>query len=724
MSLEIKTGFMTAAQLEELEQKKKIGGVVVPKKTATVSSNGPKIDIATAQSKVGTDIKVTSPNPKPIVKQFTGSDVQSVLNDNRTPTNMTTGNDANNGVSAVLDGYRSNKKRFLQETINLASMNDADQAAQIQLLAKQFNIAPSLVQSNLDEMKRKSELMKIDFTTLQANSPILAEQLQNITFSSVAHDDLEPLGAIEAAFNFVVDGAANAFTGAANVPTNFKAGNAGTDYGQIGFAVLSNGGNFSESDTAEIARLKEIMSKKTSDSWLGDAGYVAGSFYEPLRDAGIKSTGTALTVAGATYVATLPYQGPFAFTPGPEDILAGGGAAVTGMAVAGPTFVTSLAQSAFQIEAGHSYLELRELGATHENAANIAFVVGTTNAALEMVGIKAVTAPWRKAWQGFVQKKVTNAITRRQLVGSVLGTYLAGIGVETGTEVLQEITAIMGEEFAKMQDEGIDVESLLASPEGQEELWHRLEEIFKTTARGMSILALPGAGVQYVSGSAEVSQSQQTTKLFEALSNGAVDSKLVERLPETAQEFIKAVTKDGAVDTVYIDHEKFNDYLNKRGIDPNSEEAKTFFQDLGIDEQLEEVAVTGGDIAIPIEKYTTNIANTDHHPDLAPHIRVNQDHWSANESENWVKNNPDYTANIVAIEKEADRIRNLSNTERETNIVYKEVFDQLVSQGTSREDATAQAALHSAFFEVMAEHTGTNPAELFKKQKLRDTKSL
>ena len=102
MSLEIKTGFMTAAQLEELEQKKKIGGVVVPKKTATVSSDGPKIDIATAQSKVGTDIKVTSPNPKPIVKQFTGSDVQSVLNDNRTPTNMTTGNDANNGVSAVL----------------------------------------------------------------------------------------------------------------------------------------------------------------------------------------------------------------------------------------------------------------------------------------------------------------------------------------------------------------------------------------------------------------------------------------------------------------------------------------------------------------------------------------------------------------------------------------------------------------------------------------------
>ena len=92
-------------------------------------------------------------------------------------------------------------------------------------------------------------------------------------------------------------------------------------------------------------------------------------------------------------------------------------------------------------------------------------------------------------------------------------------------------------------------------------------------------------------------------------------------------------------------------------------------------------AVTGGDVEIAIEKYTTNIANTDHHPDLAPHIRVNQDHWSASESENWKKNNPDYTANLEAIETEAERIRNLSDNERQTNIVYKEVFDGLIEIG-------------------------------------------
>ena len=712
MSLEIKTGYMTAAQLDELNQGK---GLTVPTNNIqTISSDMPKIDVATMAANVGTQFTVTPTHPKKIVNEF-GNDLQSILNANREPTNMTTASEGDSGVNQVLNAYRANKTRFLQETINLATMGNADQAAQIQLLSKEFGIPPSIVQSNLDELKRKSELMKIDFKTLQADSPILAEQLQNITFSSVAHDDLEPLGAIEGAFKFFKDGAVDAFTGVKNVPTGFSAGNASTDYGHLGFQVLSNGGVYSEVDLAEIKRLQELMAEKPDDSWLGDAGYVAGSFYQTLIDAGIVSSGTALSVAGATYLATLPYQGPAAFTPGPEDLVFGGGAAATGLFAAGPAFFTTLAGQSFRIEAGHSYLELRELGATHENASNIAFVVGSTNAALEMVGIKAITAPWRKGWQAFIQKKVTNAMTRKNLLGNVLGTYLASIGVETGTEVLQEITAIMGEEFAKMQDEGIDVESLLASEEGMEQLWHRLEEIFRTTARGMSILAIPGAAVHYNSGSAQVNQAEQTKQLFEALSHSAAGSNLIARLPEEAQEFVKAVTKDGDVDTVYIDHEKFQDYLNKRGIDPESDEAKTFFQDLGIDTQLPELAVTGGDVAIPIEIYTTNIAGTDHHYDLAPHIRVNQDHWSASESENWKKNNPDFTANLEAIEKEAERIRNLSDNERQTNIIYKEVFDQLVSQGTSREDSNVQAAMYSAVFEVLGKEGNIDSAELFKK---------
>ena len=372
-------------------------------------------------------------------------------------------------------------------------------------------------------------------------------------------------------------------------------------------------------------------------------------------------------------------------------------------------------RNSYEIEGGISYIDLREMGASHENASNVSNVVGMINASLEMVGITAVTKPWRKMWSGFVNKKINQSITRGGLARDVLASYLLGIGVETSTEVMQEVVNIFGEEFTKMIDEGVDVESLFATEEGMEELWGRLDEIMKTTAQGMAILALPSASTTYAAGHSQVSNAEKTTQLFEALSDGAANSNLIERLPSEGQKFVQEVLKEGDVNTVYIDHEKFNDYLNKRGIDPNSDEAKQFFQDLGVDGQLEELAVTGGDVAIPIEKYTTNIAPTDHHPDLAPHIRVNQEHWSASESENWLKNNPDFKSNVEAIQKEADRVSNLTDIERENNVVYKEVFDQLVSQGTSREDSNAQAIMYSAVFEVLGKEGNVNPGELFQK---------
>ena len=77
MSLEIKTGFMTAAELEELDKKKK--AAVGLKVTGSVTTDGPKIDLATAQSKVGTEITVTPPTPRPDFKPFVANDLASFM---------------------------------------------------------------------------------------------------------------------------------------------------------------------------------------------------------------------------------------------------------------------------------------------------------------------------------------------------------------------------------------------------------------------------------------------------------------------------------------------------------------------------------------------------------------------------------------------------------------------------------------------------------------------
>ncbi len=713
MSLEIKTGYMTAAQIEELEKNKKnqIGGATNMTVSQVSGSPMPGLNIDTAIANSGKDIKVESPLQKPAITPYKETQNLSGFMASQ-PKQGTTTAVTDTGLKSFLEAERVRKKNFLKQTIKIASMNQPDRAAEIQRLSTEFNIPPSIVQDNLDQMKNQSKLMEIDFDTLEVDSPILADQLRNLSFASVAHDDLESLGAIEKAFKWFKEGVLEA---PENMASGWKAGNSIYDLGILGTEIRDSGGDITPELQTQIDQLHEIMASNSGEGIAHSAAQIAGTMYEGTRDAFIESGAQSLAVAGGTYIATLPFQGPFAFTPGPEDVIAGAGAAATGTMAFVPSMTVNMMRNSYEIEGGISYIDLREMGATHENASNVSNVVGMVNASLEMVGITAVTKPWRKLWSGFVNKKINQSITRGGLAKDFFASYLLGIGVETFTEGTQEFVNILGEEFTKMIDEGVDVESLFATEEGMEELWGRLNEVMVTTAQGMVLLSLPGATTTYAAGHSQVSNAEKTTQLFEALSDGAANSTLIERLPSEGQKFVKEVLKESDANTVYIDHEKFNDYLNKRGIDPNSEEAKEFFQDLGIDGQLEELAVTGGDVAIPIEKYTTNIAPTDHHPDLAPHIRVNQEHWSASESENWLKNNPDFKSNVEAIQKEADRVSNLTDIERENNVVYKEVFDQLVSQGTSREDSNAQAVMYSAVFEVLGKEGNVNPGELFQK---------
>ena len=709
MSLEIKTGFMTAAELEELEKKKK--AAVGLKVTGSVTTDGPKIDIATAQSKVGTEITVTPPTPKPDFEPFVANDLASFMS-RQQPDQKTTTAASNSGVANFMEARTAKQTNLLQQTINIASMNQPDREAEILRVSKEFNIAPSIVRTNLEELQRKSTIKKIDFETLQATNPILSDQLKNISFANVAHDDLEALGSIESAFNWVKEGVLEA---PENASSGWDTGTAIYDLGKLGTQIRNSGGDITPDLQAQIDSLHEILQSSEGDGFINSAAQILGTMYPGTRDAATEASGFALGVAGTTFVTAEMMTGPAMFVPDPSDPLIAAGAAATGLAAFGPKMWTGMATNAFDIEGGISYLDLIEMGATHENANNISVVVGSVNAALEMVSVSVVSKPFRKAWTKFIGTKVTNQMTRGGLYKDLLAAYLLNMAVEPTTEWTQEFANIVGENFAAWQDEGVDIETLLNTPEGREKAWERMTEVFKTTAEGMALLALPGVAVTYANGSSQVAQAEQSSTFFNALADGSINSNLVGRLPETAQEFIKKVAEDGGTETVFIDHQKLNDVLNQRGIDPSSEEAKEFFQDLGIEDQLAEVSVTGGDIAIPIEKYATNIAGTDIHPSLAPHIRVKQEHWSTNESENWLKNNPDFKANFEAIEAEAARVTALNDSEREKNIVYKEVFSQLIGQGTSREDATAQSIMYSAVFEVLGKESNVSPAELFEK---------
>ena len=320
MSLEIKTGYMTAAQLEELEKNKKlqIGGAANMNVGSVSASPMPGLNIDTAIANSGKEIKVESPLQKPVVTPYTGSQNLSSFMASQ-PTQGTTTAVSDNGLKAFLEAERVRKKNFLKQTIKIASMNQPDRAAEIQRLATEFNIPPSIVQDNLDQMKNQSKLMEIDFDTLEVDSPILADQLRNLSFASVAHDDLESLGAIEKAFKWFKEGVLEA---PENISSGWKAGDSIYDLGILGTSIRDSGGDITPELQTQIDQLHEIMKNNSGEGFMHSAAQIAGTMYPGTRDAFIESGAQSLAVAGGTYIATLPFQGPLAFTPGPEDVIA------------------------------------------------------------------------------------------------------------------------------------------------------------------------------------------------------------------------------------------------------------------------------------------------------------------------------------------------------------------------------------------------------------------
>ena len=175
------------------------------------------------------------------------------------------------------------------------------------------------------------------------------------------------------------------------------------------------------------------------------------------------------------------------------------------------------------------------------------------------------------------------------------------------------------------------MEALLSSEEGRREIAQSLESIIVKVSKGMVLLAVPGAGVQFHSDFRNAQQAKQTEQAMLELGENAKNSKLRERLPEQFQDYVEEATKDGPVQDVYIEAKEFVEYFQGKGIDP-----KEVAQELpSIKDKFDEAVTTNGDLVIPLSEYATKIAGTEHGPELARHSRFRPDDMSPVEADEW-----------------------------------------------------------------------------------------
>lgn len=130
-----------------------------------------------------------------------------------------------------------------------ALATNPDQAAEAQRLAAQTGLPADTVERNLDEVRRKEQARLLDLQRLAAESPILARQLADPTFTKQAHDDIDTLDNIGRTLKGTAgDIGVTALKGAVGLPQSI-----------VGVADLVTGGYAGKAVEATGVRFKETQ---------------------------------------------------------------------------------------------------------------------------------------------------------------------------------------------------------------------------------------------------------------------------------------------------------------------------------------------------------------------------------------------------------------------------------------------------------------------------------
>lgn len=213
-----------------------------------------------------------------------------------------------------------------------------------------------------------------------------------------------------------------------------------------------------------------------------------------------------------------------------------------------------------------------------------------------------------------------------------------------------------------------------------------------SAAAASAIAALTAVGAQTVI-------AHSTVRVLDHLGAAARDSKAVTRAPEAVRDLIDQAAADGgAPPTVYLPFDKTIEYFQSKGIDPAAMATRL----TGDPNAYTRARETGEDLAVPMGRYVTEIAATDHHAFFQNEARLQPDELNARESAEVLKAAEAKAAADVPPNPAREQIR-------------QQMLDQLVAAQVPRETAEHYARLIEAGLGTMGESAGVDPFELFQR---------
>lgn len=593
-----------------------------------------------------------------------------------------------------------------------AATVDPDAFARDVSLGEKAGMHPEFVAELPEEARERALLSSPPVASLLKKAPRTAAFLSNHDNAKLAHDDIESLAGIEGligAPGFGLEASSLNLLEARpeRIVRAFRTGQKETELGRLGYEAVE--GRLTPEGQARIAELEPQIEAQGVEArevggFVGDfllpAAKIAGQMYESGKRALAMGavTGTAFGTGALA-------AGPAAPIAAPVAAIAGFGAGLT----------AGFLKDTMLVEGGQAYLELKRIrgdnGETipEETARTAAVTVGLVNAVIEGATLKVVAAPFKRflkravldaaaeqAAQALVRPTVGRALTR---FGREYGQTIAA---ETTQEVLQEVTNVVAAEVAKASTAGD------FSPATVEEIGNRIWGIASETARAMVVLGPLGPALNLRSDIRAARAGERNRETFEALGQAAQGSRLIQRLPEKAREFVESVTAGGPLESIAIPVEEWSTYWQGKGVDPAAAAAEVLADPSGYAEAL----ATGSDLVIPLPRYVSKIAGTEHHAGLVEDLRLRPGDMTGREAKAFRDRQAETTAQIP----ELDEAESASDVE-----VFRDVYEKLLAAARDPAVAQREATLTQSVFRSLGARAGVDPLELYQRYGLEIT---
>lgn len=497
------------------------------------------------------------------------------------------------------------RRRELAIVLNEAVKADPELVGEAQRLGLELGVDPDVAERNLDEVRRLVRVKQLEEEDLAVRSPSLALKLRDPNFARLAHDDIDNLSIWE------------------RIAGTWEATHLQVQRGKL--AERMRMGLATDAEVAEATNLTQrIRGMPGVDGFATGVAQALASAHASLKEV---FAGAAL--GGSTFAAAAAVAGQV----GPQVVVPEEAVTVPAAFMTGSFIGATLARARFsyQVEAGNHYLDMLEQGFDRDAASSAAVWVGLVNAALELGGTAAIAKGAGLGVQSIrqafgrelaretavaLQKQTKAAALKKFLVG-----YATGAGGEVATEVLQEISNVVGEEYVRAES---GKESQFATPEGRAAVAQRLAGIARDTMYGMAVLGAPGPGFAFARDIRRVQQAERTAQVLQKAIDNANGSKVADRNPAVYEHHLASSLEGQSGEYVHIEGAKFDEVLRQSEL--TYEDLNKLHPKLG--DEVRAAARSGGDFITKTATLLAKFRNTDLLEKLTPILRFGSDQLS------------------------------------------------------------------------------------------------